>query len=180
MSKKMLSTALSALFGILLFSPLAHAEQKVTTTEATTTQTTTTPSSSKKATPVTTTITRATVTKASEPKLQLDSRTVLDEEALKNMSDTLCTEGFKAYVGSEKRNICQRQVTAPDIAYSCVWDKDGNAAYAPTPQGPCSLDFTEHKGSIIITKNDFSNPPLAYGTEAQCCHRAAQSPQAVQ
>lgn len=176
MSKKNLSAALIILFGATFFSHLSYAEQKVTTTEETTTQTTTTPRGSKKAPATTTTTsnTSATVTKEAAPKPELDSRTVLNEEMLKKMSNTLCTDGFKAYVGSDKRNICQSRVTAPDIAYSCIWDKRGNAAYAPTPQGPCSLDFTDHKGSIVITKNDFSNPPLPYGTEAQCCYRAAQ------
>ncbi|QQR80173.1 MAG: hypothetical protein IPJ69_12755 [Deltaproteobacteria bacterium] len=172
MLKNISLTLASLSLGALLTSSISYAENKTTTVEETSSQTTTTPV--KKSIPATTTTTyntTETTTKESEV------RVVLDQEALKKMSGTLCTDGFKAYVGNDNKNICQGKATTPDLAYSCVWDKKGEAAYASTPKGPCNLDFTEHRGSIIITKTDYkSNPPLAYGTEAQCCFRAAKDP----
>ena len=173
MFKKTSFAIIGVSVGMLFISPISHAENKITTVEETTTQVVT-PRTSKKTIPehtTTTSNTSVTTTKEAEP------RQVLSEDTLKRISNTLCTQGFKSYVGTDKKNICQSKVVAPDIAYSCVWDKKGTAAYAPTTQGPCSLDFTEHRGSILITKNDFaSKPPLSYGTEAQCCYRAAQGP----
>lgn len=150
--KKTALAIASLSLGILLSNHLAYAaDTKVTT-----------------ATPVTTT---TSITKEG------DVRKVLDEDALKKMADGLCVEGFKAYVGNDNKNICQGQADAPDIAYSCVWHEDGNAAFAPTPEGPCSLDFVEHRKSLIVTKNEYTaSPPLPYGTEAHCCFRAAQGP----
>ncbi|MDO8462350.1 MAG: hypothetical protein Q7S98_05780 [Deltaproteobacteria bacterium] len=173
MNKKLSLTVLSLALGILFKSGLAYAEQKTTTVEQTSTQTSSTPavSKSKKAVPSTTTTTntRYTTTKETE------ARIVLDQEALKKMSKTLCTDGFKAYVSNEKKNICGGQATSPDIAYSCVWDKKGDAAYAATAKGPCNLDFTEHRGSIVVTKSYYTTrPPLPYGSEAQCCVRTAR------
>jgi len=63
----------------------------------------------------------------------------------------------------------------PDIAFTCVWNKKGPSAFAPTSQGPCNLDYTEHQGSIIMKKESFPDgAPLDYGVEAQCCFRAAK------
>lgn len=150
--------------------------KKTTTVEQTTTQTTSTapkPVVRKAAKPVTTTTSNTTTLTTKEGEI----RTVLDEDALKKMSDTLCVEGFKAYVGNDKKNVCQSKASVPDLAYSCVWTEHGNAAYAPTDKGPCGLEGAEHRQSVIVTKNDFtSSPPLSYGTEAQCCFRAAQGP----
>jgi hypothetical protein len=120
--------------------------------------------------------------------LKVHSRKVLNEDALKKISSSLCTKGFKAYVGTNKKNVCQSKASSPDIAYSCIWKKKGTPAYSPTLQGPCNLDYTEHRGNII-TKDRFwpyppssygveprSNPPSSYGVEAQCCYRAAVGP----
>ena len=146
---------------------------KTTTVQQTTTQTTSTAPRPvvKKVAPVTTeTTTTLTTTEG-------DVRKVLDEDALKKISDTLCAKGFKASVGNDKKNVCQGKATVPDIAYSCVWTEEGNAAYPQTPQGPCTLDYAVHQDSIIVTKNDYaSSPPLSYATEAQCCFRAAKGP----
>ncbi len=174
MYKKISLTALVLALGALLNSHPSYGEPKTTTVEETSTQTTSTPATvkSKKASPATTTTTsntRLTTTKESEPRI------VLNQEALKKMSKTLCTEGFKSYVGDDKKNICGGQAVSPDIAYSCVWHKKGDAAFAATVRGPCNLDFTEHRGSIIVTKSYYtSNPPLPYGSEAQCCVRPAK------
>lgn len=175
MFKKISLTVLSltlAILPILYFSYLSYGEERKTTVQESSSQTISTPSTSKKSKPETTTTTYNTNTTTTT---KVQPRQVLNEETLKKISNTLCTEGFKAYVGTDKKNICQSQVNAPDIAYSCVWNRKGTSAYAPTTQGPCTLDFTEHRGSILITKNDFvSNPPLSYGSEAQCCYRAAK------
>ncbi|MDO8462551.1 MAG: hypothetical protein Q7S98_06840 [Deltaproteobacteria bacterium] len=174
MLKRIAFAILATSLSTALVASLSYAEKKTTTVEQTSTETSSTPASSKskKAVPVTTTTTsntRYTTTKEAEPRI------VLDQEALKKMSKTLCTEGFKSYVSNDKKNICQYEATAPDIAYSCVWNKKGDAAFAPTRQGPCNLDFTEHRGSMIVSKSDYtSRPPLSYGTEVHCCFRAAQ------
>lgn len=176
--------AVSVTLGVFLSSPVSYAvdtynNNKTTTVESTTTQTSTTtpprPAAQpvKKVAPVTTTTSNTTTLTTKEG----DIRKVLDEEALKKMQATLCTSGFKAYVGNDTKNVCQSKGVVPDIAYSCVWKEEGNAAYAQTPQGPCALDFSEHQGSIVVAKNDYSSsPPLSYGTEAQCCFRAAKGP----
>jgi len=173
MYKKIFTVLIFAL-GIVFNTPLSYGEQKTTTVEETSTQTTLTPASakSKKAAPGTTTTTlntKYTTTKEGEPRI------VLDQEALKKMSATLCIDGFKSYVSNDKKNICGGQVSAPDIAYSCVWNKKGEAAFAATSRGPCNLDFTQHVGSIVVTKTDYiSRPPLPYGSEAHCCVREAK------
>ncbi|OGQ23189.1 MAG: hypothetical protein A3I05_02850 [Deltaproteobacteria bacterium RIFCSPLOWO2_02_FULL_44_10] len=167
--------------GVLFSGPLSHAadtynNKKTTTIEQTTTQTRSTAPAvrpAKKEIPVTTTTSNTTTSTTKEG----DLRKVLDADALKKMSDSLCVTGFKAYVGNDKKNVCQGNASAPDVAYSCVWAKKGNAAFAPTVQGPCSLDYSEHQKSVVITKGEYtSRPPLAYGTEAHCCFRAARGP----
>lgn len=169
MLKKRLFIISTLVFTLLVFSKVSLTETK-TTVEETTTQTTV--PTGKRNKPVTTSSTSTT-----EVVTKTQPRKVLDEEALKKMSNTLCTDGFKSVVGVDKKNVCQGKAAAPDIAYSCVWNKKGAAAYAPTEQGPCSLDFAEHRGSIVITKEDYSSsPPLPYGTEVQCCFRAAKDP----
>ncbi|MDO8520243.1 MAG: hypothetical protein Q7T11_08800 [Deltaproteobacteria bacterium] len=170
--------SLGALFCAPLYAADTYNSKKTTTVEQTTTQTTSTAprpaARPKKVAPVTTTTSSTTTLTTKDG----DMRKVLDEKALKKMSKSLCVTGFKAQVGSGKKNVCQNKATAPDIAYSCVWKEKGDAAYAPTNQGPCSLDYSEHQGSIVITKSDYaSSPPLRYGAEAQCCFRAAQGPQ---
>ncbi len=172
------SVSLGALFGShLSYATDTYNSNKKTTVEQTTTQTTSTAPAArpvaKKAAPVTTTTSNTTTLTTKEG----DLRKVLDADALKKMDDSLCVNGFKAYVGNIDKNVCQSKATAPDLAYSCIWKEEGNAAYAPTPQGPCALDYAEHQGSIIVAKNDYkSDPPLSYGTEAQCCFRAAKGP----
>ncbi len=181
MFKKISLVVLGLSFGGLYFC-LSYAET-TTTVEQNTTQTTVTPSvsaktkNSKKASvaePIITTTSNTSVTTTKEIP---QPRKVLDEETLKKISATLCTQGFKAYVGTQKKNVCQSQARSPDLAYSCVWGKKGKAAYDPNLGGLCNLDFTEHHGSISISKENFpSHPPLSYGTEAECCFRAAQDP----
>ncbi len=174
MFKKVLLVALTVSLGIVSSPSFASAESKTTTVETNTqVESTPAPTTKKsKVAPVTTTTTyntRATTT------TEVESRRVLNEDTLKKISDTLCTDGFKAYIGREKKNVCQGTAVAPDLAYSCVWKKKGTAAYDPSGQGPCNLDFVEHRGSRTITKSDYvSRPPLPYGTEAQCCFRAAK------
>ncbi len=185
--KKIPLAVVSLSLGVLLTSQIASAAEtynnkKTTTVEQTTTQTSTTtapratPRAAPKVVPVTTTSNTTTTLTTKEGEL----RKVLDEDALKDLAkldNGLCAEGFKSSVGNDNKNICQGKGVAPDIAYSCIWKEEGNAAYAPTPQGPCTLDYAEHKGSIIVTKNDYKSfPPLPYGSEAQCCFRAAKGP----
>jgi len=187
MLNKALFSILSLSLGTFLFSTISYGQTTSTTTTSTTVQETTkkaTTSTRKKAVkpaatakPVdSTTVYQSTTTttevKPPPPKEVIHK--VYDEEALKKMSKTLCTDGFKAYVGSAKANVCSTRAAAPDIAYSCVWDKDGNPAFAPTASGPCNLDYTKHQGSIVITKDAFKDPPLSYGKEAQCCVRPAK------
>lgn len=120
-------------------------------------------------------ISTTTTTEVAPPPPKEVVHKVYDEEMLKKMSKTLCTEGFKAYVGTDKKNICLGKATAPDIAYSCVWDKSGAAAFPASAEGPCNLDYTEHRGSIAVKKDLYANhPPLDYGKEAQCCFRPAK------
>ncbi len=175
---------LSLFLGVLCASHITLAtntydNKKTTTVEQTTVQTTSTapaPAPVKKAAPTTplTTTTTNTTTLTTKPG---ELRKVLDEAALKKMSDSLCVKGFKPYVGNDTKNVCQGLAVVPDLAYSCVWTDAGSAAFAPTVQGPCTLEYAEHKKSLIITKTDYStSPPLPYGTEAQCCFRAAQGP----
>ncbi len=177
-----LSLGLGVLLSAHLSSSVAYAtdtynNKKTTTVEQTTTQTTSTAPAvrraAKKEEPVTTTTSSTTTIITKEG----DLRKVLDEKALKKMKGSLCVSGFKPYVGNDGKNVCQGKAIVPDIAYSCVWKEEGKAAYAPTLQGPCALDYAEHKGSIIVAKNNYdSHPPLSYGTEAQCCFRAAKGP----
>ena len=101
------------------------------------------------------------------------SKPVVNEATLKNISHTLCAAGFTAYVGANQKNVCRNKVTAPNIAYSCVWEKEGKRTHSLANQDPCLLEYTEHRGSITITKDQFSsNPPLSHGMEAQCCARS--------
>lgn len=165
--------------GVLSSAHMAYAastydNKKTTTVEQTTTQTTTAAPR-----PVVRPVRRAAPIRTTTTVTVKDGelRRVLDEDALKKMSGSLCVDGFKAYVGNDGKNVCQGKANSPDIAYSCVWRENGNAAYAPTPQGPCSLDYAEHTVSVLITKTEFmAYPPLPYGTEAHCCFRAAQGP----
>lgn len=180
-SKILLSATSLSLFFIICPTP-SHAtdtynNKKTTTVEQTTTQTTSkvpvAVRAVKKAAPVTTTTSKTTTLTVKDGNM----RKVLDENALKKMSDLLCVAGFRPYVGNDKKNVCQGKASAPDIAYSCVWKEQGNAAFAPTDQGPCALDYSKHQESVVVTKNEYSSrPPLPYGTEAQCCFRAAQGP----
>jgi len=168
-----LATA-SIAIGFLFVSVVSFGQGATTTTEQTTTEVNTV-KPSKKARATMSSTTSTTITTTSRPAPQV--RQVLDEDTLKKISHTLCSDGFKAYVGADKKNLCYGKANTPDIAYSCVWDKKGAAAYAPTAQGPCTLDFAEHRGSIIVTKEAYSSsPPLSYGKEAQCCFRAAVGP----
>ncbi|MDO8643733.1 MAG: OmpA family protein, partial [bacterium] len=148
MLKKIAFTVLAVAFNVLLVSPLSYGQSVTTTSNA-----------------------RYTTIEENEPRI------VLDQKALKKMSKILCAEGFKSYFSNDKKNICAGQTTAPDIAYSCMWDKKGEAAFAATVKGPCNLDFAEHRGSIVVSKSSYpSKPPLAYGTEVQCCFRAGKAP----
>lgn len=160
--------AVGAIAGVLVFAHFLYGETSSTTVQQTTVQTVK-PRVVKKAKPVLETTTTVTTVKESEP------RQVLTQDTLKKVSDTLCTKGFKPYLGTDKKNVCRSKAAAPDIAYSCVWDSKGPAAFEPNMKGPCSLDFARHSGNIIIDKNTYtSRPPLKYGVEAQCCVRTAK------
>jgi hypothetical protein len=174
--KKMTFYLLSVPFLILGFSSWAYAQQKTTTTTTTVESKTQTKTPvKKKAAETTSVMSTTTTTEVAPPPMKEVIHKPYDEEMLKKMSDTLCTEGFEAYVGTEKKNVCLGKAVPPDIAYSCVWDKDGPAVFTPTRQGPCSLDYTEHRGSITIKKDNYaSDPPLGYGKEVQCCFRPAK------
>lgn len=152
-----------AILALSFSASLAYGQTSITTT----TQTKSPRIHHKKA--ITTTTSDTTVVTPAEP------RQVLSQEMLKKISSTICTPGFHAYVGNEKKNVCQNKATAPDLAYSCVWDSKGTEAYKPSAKGPCTLDFAEHADKVVITKSDYkSSPPLKYGVEAQCCFRAAK------
>ena len=195
MFKKFPFSILSASFAVLMISPIAFGQEK-TTTSTTTIETIQTqppapvkktyrpvrkPAAAKAApapAPATTSVmsTTTTTTEVKPPPPKEVVNTVYSEDQLEKMSKQLCVEGFKAYVGSDKNNVCKSKATTPDFAYSCVWDKDGPAAFAADAKGPCNLDHVEHKGSVIITKDNFADdPPLKYGAEALCCFRPAKS-----
>lgn len=155
MFKKILFTVLIVSLGTFIISHLSYGQSTTSTTTQSKGQVTTEVSTTTPATP----------------------RPSYDQEALKKMNDTLCVEGFDAKVGNDNKNICSGQATTPDIAYSCIWKKKGEAAYPATRQGPCRLDNSEHRGNIMITKADYkSSPPLDYGTKVECCLRAAIGP----
>ncbi len=183
MNKKSYNKMISLSFCALLISSVSFAQTKTTTIEEETTEvqsTTKVPVKKTKSTVEPFTTSSSNTTSSTSTTVEVEQpRKVYSEDTLKKISNTLCTDGFKAYVGSDKKNICQSRVTPPDIAYTCVWDKKGTMAFAPSVQGPCSLDYTEHKGSLVITKDAYrSKPPLSYGVEAQCCYRAAKGPMA--
>jgi hypothetical protein len=176
---------------MMLLFPVAYAQEKTTTTTTTTVEAVSQTQAPvkkvskpvvrrKSAAPApkveaTTIQSTTTTTEVIPPPPKEVVHKVYDEEMLKKMSKELCTDGFKAYVGGHKKNVCQSKAMAPDIAYTCVWDKDGPPAFAPSAQGPCNLDYTNHSGSIVIKKETFSSsPPLGYGTEVQCCFRPAK------
>jgi len=181
------------LLGMVFLFSMAFAQEKTTTSTTTveTIQQTKTPAPAVKSAPVrkTTSTTRpaakqettaisttTTTTEVKPPPPKEVVHTVYDEDSLEKMKDKLCSAGFKAYVGSADKNVCKTLATPPDMAYSCVWDKDGPAAFAATKQGPCNLDYTEHRGNVVIKKDQFKDdPPLSYGKEAQCCYRPAKS-----
>lgn len=178
MSKKTTSLLFALSLGALLHSASSYGET-TTTVEQTATQSQTATHvvprhvvrRARRAATTTTTLNTTATT------VQTSPRKVLDADTLKKISNTLCTTGFKAYISSDRKNVCQSTASSPDIAYTCVWSKHGAAAYSPMDQGPCSLDFVEHRGSVVITKENYkSSPPLAYGVEAQCCFRAARDP----
>jgi len=179
MFKKISLTVLSVALGTLMISHQSYGQSSTSTstTTQTTKQTVTTPAkpavkkaAAKAAPTVETTESTVTTTPAA-------ARPSYDQEALKKMNNTLCAKGFDAKVGNDNKNLCSGKATPPDLAYSCIWTKKGEAAYAPTLQGPCNLDNTEHRGDIVITKADYkSSPPLPYGTKVECCFRAAKGP----
>lgn len=161
-----------------------------TTTTTSTTTSTTVPAAKKKVSaPVkkttapaakveeTSTISTTTTTTPPPPAPPAPPRTVYDQDALKKLSEAnkLCVEGFKAYVGTETKNVCNSTANPPDLAYTCAWDKDGPPAFPPSQQGPCTLDFTDHRGEVVITRDKWKdNPPMKYGSKAQCCFRASK------
>lgn len=154
---------------ISLLAPLAYAQTTTTTVEQSTTQVQPAPvTKSKKARaakPVEVTNTTVTTTQVESAPQPLVPRKTYNEDTLRKISKTLCTEGFKTYLGRDKSNLCLGKASPPDIAYSCVWDKKGTPVYPPTVSGPCNLDFAEHKGNVSVK-----------GTQAECCFRAASGP----
>ena len=174
--KKFLFTILTAFLGTLMLCPVSYGQEKTVTTTVETIQPTPAPRRKGRRAPAPApTVVTTTTTVVTPPPPREVVRKVYDEETLKKISKTLCTEGFKAYVGTAKKNVCKSKAAMPDIAFTCVWNKKGPSAFAPTPQGPCNLDYAEHQGSIIMKKETFpDDPPLDYGVEAQCCFRAAK------
>ncbi len=169
MLRRLYAIALGVLVAMVFASPLAYG-QGTTTYQQTTIETKVPVKKvAKKAKPIETTTTTLTVVKEPEP------RAVLSQDTLKKIQNTMCADGFKAYIGNDKKNVCGGKATAPDIAYTCVWKSKGPMAFAPTHKGPCNLDFAEHQGDMSVTREKFSSsPPLKYGTDAQCCYRAAK------
>ncbi len=171
MFKKILLVAVSVALGTFVISQQSYGASTTNTTVQSTQHTVTTTPTAKKAKVVVpptveTTDTTVTTTPAT-------SRPVYDQASLKKMD--VCTDGFDAKVGNDKKNVCLGKATAPDVAYSCIWRKKSESAFPSTPQGPCNLDNSEHRGTIVITKADYkSSPPLSYGTKAECCFRAAK------
>lgn len=179
MLKKISLTVLGVFLGTLFISHLSFGQSTTSTssTTQTTKQTVTTPAApakpakkaaAKAAPTVETTESTVTTTPATP-------RPAYDQAMLKKMN--LCVDGFDGKAGNDNKNVCSGMATAPDMAYACIWKKKGEAAYPSTPQGPCKLDNTEHRGNVIITKADYkSSPPLPYGTKVECCFRAAKGP----
>lgn len=167
--KTLLSILTLSLSAALVSSAFAQSSTTSNTTTITTTQSKSPVARhhAKKAAPL---ITDTTVTSTpAEP------RQVLSQDMLKNIKGTICSPGFRAYIGNDKKNVCQSKATSPDLAYSCVWDSKGTEAYKPSSKGPCMLDFAEQVDKVVMTKSDYkSSPPLKYGVEAQCCFRAAK------
>lgn len=172
MLKKICFAVVGVSLGMFMISHQSYGQGAGSTTTQNTTQTVTTPVK-KGAAKVETTETTVTSTPAR-------ARPAYSQEALKKMDHTLCTDGFDAKIGNDNKNICSGMATAPDLSYSCIWTKKGEAAYPVTLQGPCNLDFAEHRGNIVITKADYkSSPPLPYGTKIECCYRAAKGPATI-
>lgn len=159
---KALTVTLGAVLGILWMSPLGYGD-----TSTVIQQTTVQPvKKAKKERPVETTTITVTETETRQP---------LSEDTLKKISGNLCTKGFRAYVGTQNKNVCKSKAASPDIAYSCIWDSKGPMAFEPGIKGPCTLDFAEHQGKVTVTREEFpSGAPLKYGAEALCCFRAAR------
>lgn len=185
MRKHFWITSLGLVFGGLMVAAVSFAETVQTTTTtapppATSTTSTTTVKTAPPATTTSTTTTGpAVVVPGAQPAATTSGapRAVLDQEALEKMGDAVCAPGFDAFVGNQNKNVCRSWANAPDIAYSCVWDKEGPPAYSATAQGPCKLDYTENRGSVVITKQQYkSNPPLDYGKTAYCCYRSSTGP----
>ncbi len=184
MLKKIGLTVVGVFLGTLIISHQSYGQSTTSTTgqsttSTTTQQTVTTPAKkarvSRPAAAPTVETTESTVTTT-----PATPRPIYDMATLKKMNKTLCAKGFDAKVGNDNKNVCSGKAAAPDLAYSCVWMKKGDAAYAPTEQGPCSLDNVEHRGSMVISKADYkSSPPLDYGTSVECCFRAAKGPDSV-
>ncbi len=163
MFKKIALIVMVVALGTFVFSQLSFGEGTTTNT----TQTITTPA---KKTAATTVETRTTTTKPAAARPTYDCAT------LKKMDNTLCTEKFDAKICDDNKNVCRGTVPAGqgDIVYSCVFQKEGPATYAQTPQGPCNLDSAVHRGKADITKAEYKdNPPLKYGSQVECCFRAA-------
>lgn len=109
-------------------------------------------------------------------------RAVYSPKALKKMgkAGALCSPGFKAYTGNVQKNICNVQAEPPDMAYTCVWKEKGPSTFMATPMGPCTLDFAEHRGNMAMHRSHYkSNPPFSYGTDVQCCFRAAAGTEVI-
>jgi hypothetical protein len=104
-------------------------------------------------------------------------RAVYSPKAIKKMASAgaLCAQGFKAYVGNDKKNVCQVNAEPPDLAYTCVWKEKGPASFAATSAGPCTIDYAEYKEKLPMDRSHYkSSPPFAYGTDVHCCFRAAE------
>lgn len=183
MNKKYLALSLGVLFGIPFLGLAQAAEETTVQTTTTVPSVTSVPAKQQSQAPKVTTpkyysrrsstpLVTTTTTTISSPTPT--PRKIYDEDLLKDISNTLCTDGYRAYVGNENKNVCQGKAESPDIAYTCVWKKKGPQVYPASMAGPCNLDYTDHMGEYAITREYYKrSPPLPYGSEVQCCFRAA-------
>jgi hypothetical protein len=182
MIRRLSAVAVGICLSTFLVSQLAYGQTTQTTT-STYEQTTVTPTAKpvvkkKRAVPMKEEIETKVITTTTpgEPRKALSTE---DLEKLERGNNLLCEEGYRSYVGDERKNVCFEKAKAPDIAYTCVYKKKGSPTFSDLKKGPCTLDFADYKSSIIITKELYpkgTRAPLDLGETAYCCYRAAVSP----
>ncbi len=83
------------------------------------------------------------------------------------ISQNLCAQGYKSYIGMDKKNICQNNPATPDNIYSCVLIESKTSAQNIDRPEPCNLNFAQNTGSLVVTQKNTSYRPFAYGQEAR-------------